>query len=102
MQLLIITTVREYENHIPLLFQKAGIHAFSSTNINGFKSSEAENLMANWFSSARNQVESNIFFTFTSPDLIDQLLELIKEFNITVDGQNPIHAIVLDIDKFVN
>jgi hypothetical protein len=102
MKFLIITSVREYENHIPLLFNKAGIHAFSSTNINGFKTSEVENMTSNWFSSDKHQVESNLFFTFTSADLIDNLLELIKEFNISVDGQNPIHAIVLGIEKFVN
>ena len=103
MKLLIITSVQEYEENIPKLFKKAGITAFSSTNIKGYKTSETENLIDNWFSSDEDyKSSSSIFFTFTSAELIDEMLEQIKEFNIKIEGQNPMHAIVLGIEKFIN
>ncbi|MDP2088993.1 MAG: hypothetical protein Q8J84_06280 [Flavobacteriaceae bacterium] len=101
MQLLIITSIREYEKHIPVLFKKAGITAFSSTNIKGYNTLETENPMDNWFSSMDENLESSIFFTFTTAELIDAMLEQIKTFNIKIEGQNPMHAIVLGIEKFV-
>ncbi len=101
MKLLFITTIREYEKHIPALFKKAGITAFSSTDIKGYNTLETENPMDNWFSSMDENLQSSIFFTFTSPELIDIMLEHIKEFNIKIEGQNPMHGVVMGIEKFV-
>lgn len=104
MKLLIITSVQEYEKHIPALFKKAGIKAFSSSNIKGHNTTDADTLTGNWFSSADDDYESNssLYFTFTSAELIDKMLEEVAEFNVKIEGQNPMHAIVLGIEKFIN
>lgn len=102
MKLLIITSVQEFEKHIPLLFKKAAISAFSSTNIKGYKTGDPPILQDNWFSSKTDDLESSVFFTFTDEDKINSALELIKEFNRQTAGQNPMHAIVLGIEQFVN
>lgn len=101
MKLLFITTIREYEKHIPALFKKAGITAYSSTDIRGYNTLETENPMDNWFSSMDENLQSSIFFTFTSPKLIDVMLEHIEEFNKQVEGQNPMHGVVMGIEKYV-
>jgi hypothetical protein len=102
MKLLIITSIQDYEKHIPILFKKAEICAFSSTNIKGHKTIEHQNLQNNWFSSGDDDLESSLYFTFTEENKINIALELIKEFNLKVEGQNPMHAIVLSIEKFIS
>lgn len=102
MKLLIITSVQEYEKHIPILFKKAEICAFSSTPIKGHKTNEYQDLQQNWFSYNSAGSESSLYFTFTSEEKVNYALELIEEFNKQIDGQNPMHAIVLGIEKFIN
>jgi hypothetical protein len=104
MKLLIITSVQEYEKYLPELFKKAEIKQFSSTNIKGYNSTDTDTLTGNWFSSADDDYElnSSLYFTFTSAELIEKMMEQVTEFNLKINGQNPIHAIVLGVEKFVN
>ena len=101
MKLLIITCIKEYKDDTVRLFKNAKITAFSNTDINGFKTSDPENLISNWFSSSTDNVKSILFFTFTEIEKIDVLLKEVKSFNDQIDSDNPLRAIVLDIEKFV-
>jgi len=101
MQLLIITTVKEYEKETVRLFKKSEITAFSNANINGFKTDDSENLISNWFSSTTDNIKSILFFTFTEKEKIDVLLSEIKTFNAAIESENPLRAIVLSVEKFV-
>ncbi len=101
MKLLIITSIKEYKEETVKLFKKAKITAFSNTDINGFKTSDPENLINNWFSSSTDNVKSILFFTFTDSDKIEVLLKEVKSFNDQIESDNPLRAIVLDIEKFV-
>jgi len=100
MKLLILTAVKSYEKEAIRLFKKAQIHAFSNAEINGFRSDDHENLIDNWFSSSSEKIKSILFFTFTDEDKIDSLLEQLELFNATIESNNPIRAIVLNIEKF--
>ena len=101
MQLLILTTVRSYEKQAVQLFHKAGIQAFSTTNIKGYKSQDHENLIDNWFSSTSDQVNSVLFFTFAEQHKIDQLMSYLKKLNGDLKSNNPLKAIVLNIEKHI-
>lgn len=101
MKFLVITCIKEFEKETVSLLKKAKITAFSSTDINGFKTQDPNNLIDNWFSSSTDNVKSILFFTFTDKNKIDQLLEEVKTFNQNTESNNPIRAIVLDIEKFV-
>lgn len=101
MKLLIVTCIKEYEKETIELFMKANITAFSNTDINGFKTNDVQNLISNWFSSSTSNVNSSLFFTFTDKERIDKLLEEAKIFNDNTKSNNPLRAIVLDIEKFV-
>lgn len=101
MKLLIITSVKQYEKETVRLLKKANITAFSNADINGFKTSDKENLISNWFSSATDNVKSILFFTFTENEKIDVLLHEINIFNAALESDNPLRAIVLDVEKFV-
>ncbi len=101
MKFLIVTLVKEYEKDVLHLFNEAKITSFSNVDINGFKSTSAENLIDNWFSNSADKVASSLFFTFTEKEKIDVLLVEIKLFNERKIQRNPLRAIVLDVAKFI-
>ena len=101
MKLLIITAVKSYEKEAVKLFKEAGILAFSNTDINGFKALDQEDLIDNWFSGATQNVKSVLFFTFSEQDKIDLLLlEELALLNAQIESENPLRAIVLNVEKF--
>lgn len=100
MKLLVLTAVKSFEKEAIKLFKKAGITAFSNTDINGFKSDDQENLIDNWFSSSSEKVKSILFFTFSDVNKINILLDELEAFNQNIESDNPIRAIVLNIEKY--
>lgn len=100
MKLLILTAVKSYEKHAVQLFRKAEIMAFSNADINGFKTLDQENLIDNWFSSSSENVKSILFFSFSSENKIDKLLEELEVLNTKIESDNPLRAIVLNIEKY--
>lgn len=100
MKLLLITAVKSFEKQTAKLFKQAGINAFSHTDINGFKALDQEDLIDNWFSSSTENVNSVLFFSFAEADKIDLLLEDLKKLNASMAGENPLKAVVLNIEKF--
>ncbi len=100
MKLLVLTAVKSYEKEAITLFKKAEINAFSNGEINGFKTDDHENLIDNWFSSSSEKVKSILFFTFTEEDKIDSFLKELEIFNQNIRSDNPLRAIVLNIEKF--
>lgn len=101
MEFLIVTTVKEFEKEVLNMFKTSQITSFSNVDINGFKTTKAENLIDNWFSNSTDKVASSLFFTFTEKKKIDVLLAEIKVFNERKNLTNPLRAIVLDVDKFI-
>jgi len=101
MKFLILTCIKEFEKETVSLFKKAKITAFSNMDINGFKTQDHENLINNWFSSSTDNIKSILFFTFTDEEKINTLLEEVKIFNQNTESNNPLRAIVLDIEKFI-
>ncbi len=99
MKLLIITAVLSYEKEAINLFKKANINAFSSTSIKGFKTESSENLLDNWFSSSKDEMQSLLFFSFTAEEKINQVLKDLEILNTQLPDSNPIRAIVLNIEK---
>lgn len=100
MKLLIITAVKSYEKEAVKLFKHSGILAFSNADINGFKTLDQEDLIDNWFSSSTQNVKSILFFTFSEEDKIDLLLKEMELLNTKIESENPLRAIVLNIEKF--
>ena len=100
MKLLIVTAVKSYEKEAVKLFKQAGILAFSNTDINGFRALDQEDLIDNWFSSATQHIKSILFFTFSEAEKIDILLKDLEKLNEGIESENPLRAIVLNIEKF--
>lgn len=102
MKLLLITSVSEYEKEVCQLFKKAEIIVYSTSDIQGHKFFAGNNLQDNWFSTQRDSFDSKLYFSFTSEDKIETIFKSIEAFNTEKTSSNPLKAIVLDIEKFIN
>jgi len=101
MKLVIVTSVEQFQQDVLKLFKKANIENFSSSDIDGHKSTSSLLLKTNWFSSEKGGNESSLFFSFTADENIEALFQLIKAFNASLETNNPIKAVVVPIEKFI-
>lgn len=101
MKLVIVTAVEEFNKEIQKLFKAAEIENFSSSEIDGYKTMPVVLKAANWVTGEHSGAESNMFFSFTQPEKIEQLFKLISEFNQHLETNNPIRAIVVPIERFI-
>ncbi len=101
MKLLMVTVVEEFEKEVISLFKQAEIENFSGSDIDGYKTPKSIFLKSNWFPHVRGGVESSLLFSFTEDGKIDVLFELIKEFNLNLETNNPIKAVVLPIERSI-
>lgn len=98
MKLLIVTVVKEYEKDILRLFKEAQIESFSTSDIGGFKTA-ATVMQTSWFPGESSAVESIMYFSFTHNERVEELFDLLKHFNDSLETNNPARAVVIDIAK---
>ena len=96
-----VTAVEEFQNDVLKLFKNANIENFSSSDIDGYKNRSSLLMASNWFSGLKGGTESSLIFSFTQNENINELFNLIKEFNSNLETNNPIKAIVVPIEKFI-
>ncbi|PTL99801.1 MAG: hypothetical protein DA407_16520 [Bacteroidetes bacterium] len=101
MKLVIVTAVEQFQKDVLKLFKKANIENFSSSDIDGYKNGPSLLMASNWFSGEKGGNESILFFSFTDDEHIDNLFNLIKEFNENLETNNPLKAVVVPIEKFI-
>ena len=64
MKLVLVTAVEEFQKDVLKIFKKANIENFSSSDIDGYKTSPQLLMAANWFSGSKSGNESIMFFSF--------------------------------------
>lgn len=101
MKLLLITSILEFEKEVCNLFKKSEIIVYSTSDIQGHKFFSGNNIQDNWFSAQKDTINSKLYFSFTSEEKSNEMLKGVEEFN-NETKTNPIKAIVLDIEKFIN
>lgn len=101
MKLLIVTLVSEHEKGVLELLNKSQIERFSGSGIEGFKDAASFMMSSSWFPSQKGGAASKMFFAFTKEEKIDAFFALAKEFNKNVETNNPIHAAVVPIERFM-
>ena len=93
MKLLIVTVVDEY--------QKANIESYSGSDIEGYKNASSFMMNSSWFPSEKGGADSSMFFSFTEDEKIDLFFSLVVQFNETLETNNPIHAVVVPIERSI-
>jgi hypothetical protein len=101
MKLVLVTAVDEFQKEVFELFKGAKIENFSSSDIDGHKNSPSLLVASNWFSGIKGGNESIMYFSFTEDKNIDNLFELIQEFNKNLETNNPVKAVVVPIEKWI-
>lgn len=102
MKLLIVTVVDEFQKDVLRLFKQANIESFSGSDIEGYKNGTSSFMMnASWFPSEKGGADSSMFFSFTEEEKIDSFFSLVAQFNENLETNNPIHAVVVPIEKSI-
>ena len=99
MKLLVVLSIKEYQERVASLLHNAGIDRFSVTDIAGYKKTE-ETL--SWFgtNSAKAKINSILLFSFISKECAEKAIAEIESCNIDTDNPFPVHAFMLDVEQF--
>ncbi|MGB7843014.1 MAG: hypothetical protein WBL21_09500 [Salinimicrobium sp.] len=101
MKLLLVTAVAEFQKEVLKLFKKAQIEAFSSSDIDGYKKKHSLLATQTWFPHIEGGNESVLFFSFTDESKIEDFCTLTKVFNKTMETNNPVRAVIINIEKYI-
>jgi hypothetical protein len=101
MKLLIVTVVDEFQKNVLQLFKKATIESYSGSDIEGYKNASSFMMNSSWFPSEKGGADSSMFFSFTEDEKIDLFFSLVAEFNKNIETNNPIHAVVVPIERSI-
>lgn len=102
MKVVIIFCVSAFYDELKKIYHTAGINAYSEFDVKGYtKKADKNGANSNWFASNKEYYDSTATFSFLSEDKGSELLNQISEFNNTIDCCSPIHAYMLDVEKFI-
>jgi hypothetical protein len=99
MKLLIITSLKEYQEAIAKILEKSGVRVFSASDTTGFRSVTDDDLTENWFARTRDQADSVFLFSFTRSDNATRALNLIRQFNDETHTGFPVRAFVVPVEN---
>lgn len=99
MKFFIVTCLKEYQEEVTKIFKQSNIHAFSATDVIGFKDNQSHNLLEEWFASGDEKFDSLMVFSFTSTENADNGLALIKKYNEETGTSFPIRAFIVPVEK---
>ena len=99
MKLLIVTSLKEYQQTVANIFQKAQIKVFSVSETIGFKGDHTVNLLDSWFTTGEENFDSLFLFSFTSDANAANALQLIKEYNKNNESDYPVRAFIVPVEE---
>ncbi len=99
MKLLIITAIQEFEKEIKMILKNANVKTYSFKKVTGFKDISEESLENNWFAAEINETESILFYAFVPKENVDQVFDLVSEFNKKQESLSHIHLAMLNIER---
>ena len=97
MKLLIITAINAFQKDVKNILKNAGIQTYSFKEVTGYKDISDQSIGSNWFASELNETESVLFFAFTENEVVNQVFDLINEFNQQQEALSQIHIAVVEI-----
>lgn len=98
MKLLVVLSIKEYEQEVEKLLDKAGLTRFSVSNITGYKKKKKS---ISWFGSCMGCAKTNsiMIFSFVPKAIAEQAIEQINGYNKIEDESFPLHAFVMDVEN---
>lgn len=99
MKLLLVSAIAEFGDDVKKILKKNDIKAYSYKDVKGFRDASEEVIESNWFGTEMHENNSVLFYVFTPASKIDNICEMIKEFNDKQEAISKIHLAVLNIEK---
>lgn len=99
MKLLIITSVKTFEDKVKQLLADNNVLTYSYNSVIGYRDSTQEAVSSNWFATEMNKTESLLFFAFVSSETSEKVFESIEELNKTCDIHSKVHIAITPIEK---
>jgi len=102
MKLVIITSSIAFQKDIKTILKKAEVKAYSFKEVTGFMDFSDTATSENWFASEVNETELILFYAFVKKENVEQVFQLVTEFNAAQESLSHIHIAVLNIEKSNN
>lgn len=102
MKLVIITSSLAFQKDIKAILKKAEVKNYSFREVTGFMDFSDTATAENWFASEVNETESILFYAFVKKESVEQVFQLVTEFNATQKLLSHIQIAVLNIEKTNN
>ena len=99
MKFFIVACLKEYQEDVTRIFQQAGIHVFSATDVTGFRDNQPQQLLEEWFASGDEKFDSLMLFSFTPAANAEQAMQLIQQYNETACTGFPVRAFIIPVEK---
>lgn len=99
MKLLVVLSIKEYQEQVTKLLHDSGIKRFSVIGMTGYKK-KTENL--GWFVANGNDAKTNsiMLFSFVPKDEADKAIMEIDNCNAETKNPFPVHAFILDVENY--
>lgn len=99
MKLLVVLSIKEYQERVASLLQDAGITRFSVSDIIGYRKRK-ENL--GWFAADGSNAKTNsiMLFSFTTEEIAERAIVEIDSCNEETNNPFPVHAFIVDVEEF--
>lgn len=102
MKVVIIFCVSSFYDDLKKIYRTSGVDAYSEFDVKGFtRKHDKDGVATNWFASSKEYYDSIATFAFLSEEKGAELMSQILKFNKELDCCSPMHAYMLDVEKFI-
>jgi hypothetical protein len=98
MKMLIVTSLKEYQNAVTTIFLQANIHVFSTTGTTGYKDEHQASELHAWFEAPQEKFDSILMYSFTHNENAYQALDLVQQYNKQYDSGHPLRVFILPVE----
>lgn len=99
MKLVIITSNIAFQKDIKAILKKAGVKTYSFSEVTAYMDFSDTATTENWFASEVNEMESIFFYAFVQKENVDEIFQLVSNFNAVQQPISQIRIAVLNIEK---
>jgi nitrogen regulatory protein PII len=99
MQLIIITSVAEFDKEVKKMLKKAMVTSYSYQEVKGISDTTNEAMESNWFGSEVPETDSLLFYAFVAETNVATLFNIVEEFNQKQETLSKIHLAVVAVTQ---